>query len=70
MGLRAVILLVAAVTLTRCYRSMDWSAPMYAERPLDHRRTYLNVMVLSWKSALCIGSLAFLYTVFKIGVYK
>lgn len=65
MGLRAVILLVAAVTLTRCYRSMDWSAPMYAERPLDHRRTYLNVMVLSWKSALCIGSLAFLYTVLR-----
>ncbi len=65
MGLRAVILLVAAVALTRCYRSMDWSAPMYAERPLDHRRTYLNVMVLSWKSALCIGSLAFLYTVLR-----
>ena len=38
---------------------------MYAERPLDHRRTYLNVMVLSWKSALCIGSLAFLYTVLR-----
>lgn len=70
MGLRAVILLVAAVALTRCYRSMDWDAPMYAERPLDHRRIYLNVMGLVMEKRFVLGSLAFLYTDFKIGVYK
>lgn len=70
MGLRAVILLVAAVTLTRCYRSMDWSAPMYAERPLDHRRHLSQCHGLVLEKRFMHRLTCLPVHGFKIGVYK
>lgn len=63
--LRAFVFLGVTVALLRCYRTIDWNAPQFAESPREHRQTYRNAMALSWKSALCVGALAFLYTMLQ-----
>ena len=60
--LRALVFLGITIALFRCYRTIDWEAPQFTDQPRDHRQTYNNVMALSWRSALCLGALAFLYT--------
>lgn len=63
--LRALVFLGVTIALFRCYRTIDWTEPQFADKPSEHSLIYRNVMALSWKSALCIGALAFLYTMLQ-----
>lgn len=60
--LRAIIFLGVTIAIFQHYRTIDWNSPQFSDPPRDHIPTYKHAMILSWKGALCIGSLAFLYT--------
>lgn len=58
-GLRALVFLGSAVALLRSYCTVNWDAPMFSEPPLEHMKTYSRVARQTWRSALCVGGIAF-----------
>ena len=54
-----VFLPLCALCLTLCVREMRFDQPMFEDVPREHPTVYLRVIRDFWRSALCIGALAF-----------